>query len=100
MWERAEAALETAGIADRVDVLAGGAPLGELFARALDGLGLSPDRVVGVGVDAVDLQAARDAGIQFLIAIARGGSTPDQLRRAGATAVVADLQELLGPTSG
>jgi hypothetical protein len=32
------------------------------------------------------------------IAVARGSATPEQLRRSGATTVVADLQELLGPT--
>jgi len=34
------------------------------------------------------------------IAVARGGTTPERLRHAGAIAVLADLQELLGPTVG
>jgi hypothetical protein len=32
----------------------------------------------------------------MVIGIARGESTPEQLRRAGADTVIADLQELLG----
>ena len=35
------------------------------------------------------------AGVTLTIGVARGKSTPEQLRRAGADAVVADLQELL-----
>jgi phosphoglycolate phosphatase-like HAD superfamily hydrolase len=34
--------------------------------------------------------------VDLAIGVARGGATPDQLRRAGAATVVADLQELLG----
>jgi hypothetical protein len=32
------------------------------------------------------------------IAVARGGASPEQLRQSGADTVVADLQDLLGPT--
>jgi phosphoglycolate phosphatase-like HAD superfamily hydrolase len=59
-----------------------------------------PIRAVVVGVDQFDLEAARKAGAGLVIGVARGNSTPEQLRRAGAgaDAVVADLQELLGST--
>jgi phosphoglycolate phosphatase-like HAD superfamily hydrolase len=66
--------------------------------RALDELDVDPDRAVVVGVDEVDLEAAREAGAALVIGIARGKSTPEQLRRAGADTLVADLQELLGST--
>jgi phosphoglycolate phosphatase-like HAD superfamily hydrolase len=48
-----------------------------------------------VGVEADELRAARSAGLALTIAVARGASNPEELRRAGADAVVADLQELL-----
>ena len=50
-----------------------------------------------VGIEPGDLDAARAAGATLAIGVARGRCTPEQLRRAGADAVVADLQELLGP---
>ena len=43
---------------------------------------------------------AREAGCRLTIAIARSSATPSQLRQGGATAVVADLRELLGPITG
>jgi phosphoglycolate phosphatase-like HAD superfamily hydrolase len=77
-----------------------GPSLRELFARALDELDLPADRALGVGVEADELEAARDAGVELVIAVARGGTPPERLRHAGAIAVLADLQELLGPTAG
>jgi phosphoglycolate phosphatase-like HAD superfamily hydrolase len=53
-----------------------------------------------VCVEADELEAARDAGVELVIAVVRGGSPPERLRHAGAIAVLADLQELLGPTAG
>jgi beta-phosphoglucomutase-like phosphatase (HAD superfamily) len=93
--ERAAHALELAGIADRFDVIVSGSHAEERVGRALDELGVDPDRAVAVGVEAGELQAARTAGVALTIGIARGSSSPEQLRRAGADAVVADLQELL-----
>jgi beta-phosphoglucomutase-like phosphatase (HAD superfamily) len=98
--ERAESALEIAQIADRIDLVVSGPPLKELTTRVLDELAIAPDRVIAVAVESDDIESARNAGIEFVIAIARGASTPDQLRRAGATTVVADLQELVGLTGG
>lgn len=98
--ERTGAALELAGIADRIDVVVTGPVADIRVARALDELGVEPDRALVVGVEAHELEAARAAGVELVIGIARGDATPEQLRRAGAVTVVADLQELLGPTSG
>ena len=96
--ERVAAALELAGIADRFDVVVTGSHVEQLVAGALDELDVEPDRAVVVGVEPSDLEAARAAGAALAIGVARGNCTPEQLRRAGADAVVADLQELLDPT--
>jgi trehalose 6-phosphate phosphatase len=96
--ERVAAALELAGITDRFDVVITGTHTEQLVTRALDELDVAPDRAAVVGVDQLDLDAARQAGAALLIGVARGKSTPEQLRRAGADTVVADLQELLGST--
>ena len=53
-----------------------------------------------VDVDPKGLTAAREARALMAIAIARSAATPAELRRGGAQAVVADLQELLGPING
>jgi beta-phosphoglucomutase-like phosphatase (HAD superfamily) len=95
--ERAEAALEIAGLAARVDVVVTGAGPRERLARALDDLDVEPERAVVVGVEAGELEAARAFDIELVIGVARGAASPEQLRRAGAITVVADLQELLGP---
>jgi trehalose 6-phosphate phosphatase len=94
--ERVAAALELAGITERFDVVVTRSPGEQLIPRAMDELDAEPARTVVVGVDDVDLEAAREAGAALVIGIARGKSTPEQLRRAGADTVVADLQELLG----
>jgi beta-phosphoglucomutase-like phosphatase (HAD superfamily) len=94
--ERAAAALELAGIADRVDIVVTGSHAEQRVERALEDLTVEPDRAVVIGVDAGDLEAARAAGVELAIGVARGATTPEQLRRAGALTVVADLQELLG----
>jgi len=95
--ERVAAALELAGIADRFDVVVTGSHLEQLVAGALDQLNVEADRAVVVGVEPSALEAARAAGVVLAIGVARGNCSPEQLRRAGADAVVADLQELLGP---
>jgi phosphoglycolate phosphatase-like HAD superfamily hydrolase len=41
---------------------------------------------------------AGEVGLRLAIAVARGSASPEQLRQSGADTVVADLQELLGPT--
>jgi phosphoglycolate phosphatase-like HAD superfamily hydrolase len=52
-----------------------------------------------VGADPDELAAARAEGVELVIGIARGSAGPEQLRRAGAVTILADLQELLGPTA-
>jgi phosphoglycolate phosphatase-like HAD superfamily hydrolase len=93
--EHAANALEIVGIADRFDAIVSGSHAEQRVERALDELGVGADRTVAVGVEAGELEAARAAGVTLTIGVARGTSTPEQLRRAGADAVVADLQELL-----
>jgi beta-phosphoglucomutase-like phosphatase (HAD superfamily) len=96
--ERAEAALELAGIADRFDLVVSGLPPKRGILHALEEFDVAPDRALLVGVDPNELEAARDAAVRLVIGVARGSATPEQLRRGGADAVVADLQELLRPT--
>ena len=38
-------------------------------------------------------------GVELAIGVVRGAAAPEQLRRAGAVTIVADLQELLGPAA-
>jgi beta-phosphoglucomutase-like phosphatase (HAD superfamily) len=97
--ESAEAALRIAGIADRFDVVESGPRSADTLDRTLQALGVPAGRAVVVDVQPDGLMAARDAGCRMAIAVARGPATPAQLRQGGAAAVVADLQELLGPTS-
>jgi beta-phosphoglucomutase-like phosphatase (HAD superfamily) len=98
--ERASNALDLAGVDDRIDVVVTGWNAERRLVRALEELGVGPDRAIVMGVEAPDLQAARAADVELVIGVARGEATPERLRRAGAVAVVADPQELLGPTSG
>jgi beta-phosphoglucomutase-like phosphatase (HAD superfamily) len=98
--ERASTALELAGVDDRVDVVVTGWNAQRRLVHALEKLGVEPGRAIVMGVDAQDIEAARAADVELAIGVARGESTPERLRRAGAVAVVADPQELLGPTSG
>jgi len=50
--------------------------------------------VVGFGIT-----AAHEAGVPFAIAVAHDHAAAEQLRHSGADTIVADLQELLAPTS-
>jgi beta-phosphoglucomutase-like phosphatase (HAD superfamily) len=96
--ERAETALEIAGIGKRFDAVVRGARNSATVERALEALGAPPERAVVVDVAPSGVEAGVAAGARLAIAIARGSATPEQLRQSGAAAVVADLQELLGPT--
>lgn len=98
--ERASTALDLAGVDDRIDVVVTGWNAQRRLLHALEELGVEPDRVIVMGVDPQDIEAARAAEVELAIGVARGDATPERLRRAGAVAVVADPQELLGPTSG
>lgn len=93
--ERVEHALEIAGVSERFDVVIVGRTAAERLASAFEELGVAADRTVVVACDPVELEAARAANVELAIGVARGAATPEQLRRAGAATVVADLQELL-----
>jgi HAD superfamily hydrolase (TIGR01509 family) len=95
--ERVRDALELAGIEDRFDAVVSAARPTQRIAEALAELGVDPTRALTVDVDPRELSAARDAGIPLAIGLARGEAKPEALRQAGADAVVADLQELVGP---
>jgi beta-phosphoglucomutase-like phosphatase (HAD superfamily) len=98
--ERASTALDLAGVDDRVDVVVTGWNAQRRLVHALEELGVEPDRAIVMSVHPQDIEAARAAEVELTIGVARGEATPERLRRAGAVAVVADPQELLGPTSG
>ena len=52
-------------------------------------------RAVAVAGSVEGVAAAREAGTYLAIAVARGHASPEQLRRAGADTVVAELHEPL-----
>jgi beta-phosphoglucomutase-like phosphatase (HAD superfamily) len=84
-----ESALTLAGIADRFELSASTVP------AALEQLGVDAERIVAIGASPEVIASARDAGVYLAIAVARRSASPEQLRRAGADAVVAELHELL-----
>ena len=57
--------------------------------------GVAADRSVAVAASLEGNRSARENGVYLAIAVARGLATPEQLRRAGAHTVVAELHELL-----
>jgi beta-phosphoglucomutase-like phosphatase (HAD superfamily) len=93
--DRANAALELAGIADRFDEVTIGTRTAPALLAAIEALGVVADRTIVVTATAPGVAAAREAGAGLVVALARGLSTPEDLRQAGAHTVVADLQELL-----
>jgi beta-phosphoglucomutase-like phosphatase (HAD superfamily) len=96
--ESAESALELAGIGDRFDLVSAGPRVSGTLRQILDRLDVAPDRAILVDVAPRGIVAAGEAGLRMAIAVARGRASPEQLRQSGADTVVADLQELLGPT--
>jgi beta-phosphoglucomutase-like phosphatase (HAD superfamily) len=86
---RGDAALSLAGLADRFELTAHTVP------DALEALDVAPERAIAVVASVEGVAGAREAGVHLAIAVARGLATPEQLRRAGAHAVVAELHELL-----
>lgn len=69
---------------------------------ALERLGVSKDRAVGLGDHAYDMVATRDAGIEERIGVTHGFDDEILLRDAGATTVVSSLtrvSEILMPTT-
>jgi beta-phosphoglucomutase-like phosphatase (HAD superfamily) len=98
--ERARSALELAGIADLFDAVVTGPRNSGTLRQAAEEVGIEPDDAIAVDVAPAGIQAAKDAGFDLLIGVARNLGTPEDLRQAGADMVVADLQELLGSAHG
>ncbi|HEX4344538.1 MAG TPA: HAD family hydrolase [Solirubrobacteraceae bacterium] len=93
--DRATAALELAGIAGLFDEITVGARTAPALLSAMEELGCPPSRTITVTATAAGVVAARESGTSIVVAVARGFSSPEDLRQAGASTVVADLQELL-----
>jgi phosphoglycolate phosphatase-like HAD superfamily hydrolase len=87
--------LELAGIAELFDGVTIGTPTVPALLAAIDELGSTPELTIVVVATAGAVAAAREAEAGVVIAVARGLSSPEELRQAGAHTVVADLQELL-----
>jgi beta-phosphoglucomutase-like phosphatase (HAD superfamily) len=92
---RTAAALELAGIEDLFDNVTIGARTGATLHQALEEMEVEPERAMVVTATASGVAAAREAKIPIVVAAARGLSSPEELRQAGASTVVADLQELI-----
>ena len=98
------AVLRAAGIAALFDVTIDGGDVKRLglrgkpapdgFIEAAARLGVAPGRSVVVEDALAGVAAGRSGGFGVVIGVARG-TTPDELREAGADVVVDDLQELV-----
>jgi beta-phosphoglucomutase-like phosphatase (HAD superfamily) len=93
--DRASTALELAGITELFDEITVGTLTVQTLLETIDELGSVPERTIVVAATATGVAAARTAEAGIVIAVARGFSSPEELRQAGAHTVVADLQELL-----
>jgi beta-phosphoglucomutase-like phosphatase (HAD superfamily) len=98
--ERARAALELAGVADLFDAIVTGPRNSGTLGEATEELGVEVGASILVDVAPAGIRAAREAGFDLLIGVARNLGSPEDLRQAGADMVVADLQELLGSAKG
>jgi membrane protein len=76
---------------DDVDV---SKPEPDIFACALEMVGVPPDRAVAVGDTVYDVEAARRAGVAT-VGLTSGPFDERQMKDAGAIAVFADVAELL-----
>ena len=91
-------ALELAGVSDRFDAVVSGPRSAATLRRVLEEIDAAPERTVVVDTTPQGIAAAVDLGAHLALAVHRGSASPEELRRGGAAAVVADLYELLGPT--
>ena len=102
---RIEAILTHRNLPRAVDVIVGGEdvashkPDPEGITLALAKLGLQPADAIYVGDHAVDVQAARNAGVEF-IGVLTGQSTRESFTALGAHRVIDSLAELPGLISG
>ncbi|MFN2608270.1 MAG: HAD family hydrolase [Acidimicrobiales bacterium] len=88
------------GAGDTVDHVVNGSdvdatkPSPDIFAVALEQLGLAPDRTLVVGDTVWDVEAAGKLGIP-VVCVLTGGATRAQLEDRGAAAVYEDVADLL-----
>ena len=76
------------------DMVGSSKPAPDIFAVALEHLGLDPEQTIVVGDTRWDIEAAAKCGIG-VVAVLTGGSTRQDLMDAGAVAVYEDVAELL-----
>lgn len=76
------------------DMVESSKPAPDIFGVALDRLRLDPQRTMVVGDTRWDIEAAAKVDLP-VVAVRTGGSTTDELRRAGAVAVYGDVAGLL-----
>ncbi len=69
-------------------------PSADIFAAALDAIGLDPSRVVVVGDTVWDVEAAARCDLS-VVGVLTGGISRQELEEAGAIAVYGDVAELL-----
>ena len=94
--ERVASALRLAGIDELFDEVTIGASTAQTLRTAIDATGVAAaERTVVVAATASAVAAAREAGALYVVGAARGISSPEELRQAGADTVVADLLELV-----
>ena len=70
-------------------------PHPDIFVAALQGLGADRDRVTVVGDTPYDAEAARKAGIKYIIGLLSGGFPEAELRAAGMCEIYQDPADLL-----
>jgi len=77
------------------DMVGSSKPAPDIFAVALETLGLTPGQTMVVGDTRWDLEAAHKIGVD-VVTVLTGGWTRGDLAQAGAVAVYEDVAELLG----
>ncbi|HUR18656.1 MAG TPA: HAD family hydrolase [Acidimicrobiales bacterium] len=91
------AAIDAEGAIDEIvhgDMVEASKPAPDIFAVALDRLGLTPAQTVVVGDTRWDIEAGMKVGLE-VVTVLTGGWTRADLKEAGATAVYRDVAELL-----
>ena len=85
------------GVIDEIvhgDMVGSSKPAPDIFAVALERLGLDPEQTLVVGDTRWDIQAAAACGLE-VVTVLTGGSTRRDLDDAGAVAIYEDVAELL-----
>lgn len=98
--ERAPAALQLAGVEEVFDEVVTGPRRAATLREALSELEIEAGSAVLVDAAPAGIAAGDEVGFDLTIGVARGLGSPEELRRAGADIIVADLQELLGAAHG